>query len=132
MTDDTPIGTTTLNARGEWVTLVEKRVVTEQVTYYNIITDRHLNCFAGNILTSCRLNNIYPIRDLKFVKDNRVLTPYTAFAELPKKWYDGLRLAEQPEDINRKGDVVFAKSLIDYVKRLIVSAKEPVQSVMAA
>ena len=132
MTDDTPTGTTTLNARGEWVTLVEQRVVTEQVTYYNIITDRHLNCFAGNILTSCRLNNIYPIRDLKFVKDNRVLTPYTAFAELPKKWYDGLRLAEQPKEINRGNDVHHTDTLTEYVQRLIVSAKEPEQSVLAA
>ncbi|MBQ7413611.1 MAG: hypothetical protein IJV07_05015, partial [Alphaproteobacteria bacterium] len=133
MTDDTPIGTTTLNARGEWVTLVEQRVVEEEVTYYNIITEHHINCFAGNILTSCRLNNIYPIRDLKFVKDNRVLTPYTAFAELPKKWYDGLRLAEQPEEINRgKNDSIRGKNLIEYVQRLIERTQEPEQSVLAA
>ena len=123
MTDETPIGTHTLNAKGEWVTLEEKKVIQEEVTYYNIITDYHLNCFTGNILTSCRLNNLYPIKDMKFVKDERELVPYLEYAELPRKWYDGLRLAEQPREVNRGNDIVRENTLTEYVQRLIRMAQ---------
>ena len=120
MTDETPIGTHTLNAKGEWVTLVEKRVVQEEVVYYNIITDYHMNCFAGNVLTSCRFNNLYPIQDLKFVKDNRELVPYSEYAELPRKWYDGLRLAEQPREVNRGNDDCHANSIVEHVQNVYI------------
>lgn len=124
MTDETPVGTTTFNAKGEYVTLVEKTVVEEDVVFYNIITDYHMNLFADNILTSCRLNNIYPIQDMKFVKDNRELVSYNVYAALDKKWYDGLRLAEQPLDINRdNADNHGDKSVIEYVQRLIRKAQ---------
>ncbi len=124
MSDETPIGTTTFNAKGEYVTLVEKKVVEEDVVFYNIITDYHMNLFADNILTSCRLNNIYPIQDMKFVKDNRALVSYDVYASLDKKWYDGLRLAEQPLDINRdNADNHGDKSVIEYVQRLIRMAQ---------
>jgi hypothetical protein len=120
MTDETPIGTHTLNAKGEWVTLVEKKVVEEEVTYYNIITDYHMNCFAGNVLTSCRFNNLYPIQDLKFVKDERELVPYLEYAELPRKWYDGLRLAEQPREVNRGNDDCHANSIVEHVQNVYI------------
>ena len=52
----------------------EKRSQLHQLKHlYNIITKQHLNCFANGILTSCRLNNMYPIENMKFVKDNRKL-----------------------------------------------------------
>ena len=68
MTDETPVGTNTFNLKGEEVTLTNKKVVHESVEYYNIITKKHFNMFANNILTSGRFNNIYPIFDMKFVK----------------------------------------------------------------
>ena len=120
MTDDTPLGTHTLNAKGEIVTVVEKKVIKERVTYYNLITEYHINCFASNICTSCRLNNIYPIKDLKFVKDNREPVPFSAFSRIEKRWYDGLRLSEQPVEINRGNVVNFGdKTVEDYVLRLM-------------
>ena len=39
MTDETPIGTTTLNDKGEKVKLVSKEIIEEKVTYYNLITN---------------------------------------------------------------------------------------------
>lgn len=124
MSDETPIGTTTLNARGEFVKLVEKSVVEEEVVYYNVITNYHINCFSGNILTSCRLNNLYPIQGLKFVKDERKLVPYEYYNTLDKKYYDGLRLGEQPLDVNRGNDYDYHdQSLVDYVNRLIRKAQ---------
>jgi len=94
MTDDTPIGTTTFNISGEEVRLVDKRVVHESVNYYNVITHGHMNLFADGILTSCRYNNIYPIADMKFVKDDRELITRSAYG-VEDRYYDGLRLAEQ-------------------------------------
>ncbi len=120
MTEDTPLGTHTLNAKGEWVTLVEKKVVEEEVVFYNIITYYHMNCFAGNVLTSCRFSNLYPIKDMKYVKDNRPLVPYSEYAVLEKKWYDGLRLAEQPLDVNRGNDVHHGASVIEHIQRVYI------------
>ena len=120
MTEDTPIGTKTFNAAGKQVTLVSKQIVKEEVKYYNIITKQHLNCFGNGILTSCRLNNMYPIENMKFVKDDRKLLTYTNFPLVPKEWVDGLRLMEQPVDINRDGAVNFNDSSVqDYVLRLM-------------
>lgn len=94
MTEDTPLGTTTFNVHGREVRLTGKRVVIEQVNYYNVITYRHMNLFADGILTSCRYNNIYPIVDMKFVKDDRVLVPQEQYG-LEDRYYEGMRLAEQ-------------------------------------
>ncbi|MCL4528127.1 MAG: Hint domain-containing protein [Chloroflexi bacterium] len=108
MTEDTPVGTTTFNVRGGEVRLASKRVVNERVNYYNVITRRHMNLFANGILTSCRYNNIYPIVDMKFVKDDRTLVPQEQYG-VDDKYYEGLRLAEQ---------TIPAADTIAYVNRL--------------
>ena len=118
MTDDTPLGTTTFNDKGEYITLISKEIINREVVYYNVITDYHMNLFAGTILTSCRLSNIYPIEKMKYQKDNRELHDASMFNELDDKWVSGLRLLEQPLEINRDNSVVFENSLVDYVKRL--------------
>ena len=98
MTDDTPVGTTTFNAGGREVTLVSKEIVKEMVEFYNVITYYHINLFANGILTSCRYNNIYPIVDMRFVKDDRDMIAREKF-EAEDRWYYGLRLAEQTFDV---------------------------------
>ena len=92
MTEDTPIGTTTCNQFGRPVTLVAKEVVEEPTTSHNVITDYHMNLFADGILTSNRYNNLYPIAEMKFVKDRRSLR---TVADMPERFHHGLRLAEQ-------------------------------------
>lgn len=94
MTEDTPIGTTTFNVKGEEVRLVNKYVVKALVDYYNVITYKHMNLFGNGILTSIGYNNLYPIEDMKFVKDDRALIPMEEYG-LEEKYYEGLRLAEQ-------------------------------------
>jgi len=118
MTNDTPLGTTTFNDKGEFISLVSKEVVKGKVNYYNIITDYHLNLFASTILTSCRLSNLYPIESMKYQKDNRELHKPEIFNEINPKWISRLRLLEQPLDINRDGAVKHDNTLVDYVKRL--------------
>jgi len=109
MTDDTPLGSTSFSASGEEVTLVSKEVIHEEVQYYNVITDSHFNLFANGILTSCRLNNLYPIENMKFVKSTRQDRPRKEFSEISDRFYYGLRLWEQTTD---------AGELYSYVYRL--------------
>ena len=95
---ETPVGTTTFNERGEEVTLLSKERVTAPTRYYNVWTQYHLNLFADGILTSNRFNNIYPIVDMKFVKDNRVLRDLEEFTGIDEKYIKGLRLQEQSQE----------------------------------
>ena len=125
MTDETPIGTTTYTADGKEVKLVSKEVVSvPEVEYVNIITKYHINVFANNILTSCRFSNLYPIKDMKYVKDNREIADKSEFSNIPEEYVEGLRLVEQPRNVNNGNDVVFADTLEEHVQNLIDSAKE--------
>lgn len=74
----------------------------ELCEYYNIVSKHHINLYANDILTSCRYNNIYPIRGMRFVKEPREVIPFEAY-DVPREWYDGMRLGEQTipiEDTN--------------------------------
>lgn len=118
MTADTPVGTTTVKADGTEVTVVDKRIVYAAVNYYNVVTDGgHMNLYANNILTSLRYNNIYPIANMQFNKDARVVRDRTEFTGIADRWIDGLRLPEQTTDI---------KDIKKYVARLEANeAREP-------
>ena len=89
--------------------------IEETVEFYNIITERHMNLFAENMLTSCRLNNLYPIQDMKFVKDDKLTIPIECYSPVTQKYYDSLRLGER--DIS---DVEWINS---YVERIDSIAK---------
>lgn len=96
MNDDAVINETiTFKENGENITLISKEIVKETAKFYNIITDKHLNMFANGILTSCRLNNIYPIADMKFIKHEKELKKIEEFENISDIVFDGLRLAEQ-------------------------------------
>jgi hypothetical protein len=99
MTDATPVGTVTVNEHGQEITLTNKQVIVDTIEYYNVITDHHMNLFSDTVLTSCRFNNIYPITDMKFVKDGRTLRTRAEFENIPDRFFYGLRLAEQTTDI---------------------------------
>ena len=95
MTSDTPIGTITFNVKGEEIILIKKSVVMEEVKYYNVITDYHMNLFGNGILTSIGYNNLYPIQNMKFIKDTRKEIAMSEYVGIPTKYYRGLRLSEQ-------------------------------------
>ena len=93
------------------VRIVSCERVDESVEFYNIITENHMNLYAEGVLTSTRLNNLYPIRDMRFVKDVRTVMPIEAFPAVPSEYYYGLRLGERKaEDIDW---------LLPYVHRLL-------------
>jgi hypothetical protein len=99
MTAATPVGTVTVNEHGQEITLTNKQMIRDTIEYYNVITDYHMNLFSDSVLTSCRFNNIYPITDMKFVKDSRTLRTRAEFENVPDRFFHGLRLAEQTTDI---------------------------------
>ena len=105
MTDDTPIGTTTLNANGEYVTLTKKEIIEEPIKYYNIMTNYHINLFANDILTSSRLSNIYPIKDLKYIYKQKRNNGYN-LSIYEKSLVKGLRLNEQESEEIRLNEYV--------------------------
>ena len=125
MTDDTPIGTTTFTDNGTETKLISKEIVNESVAYYNVITDYHMNLFANGILTSCRFSNLYNIKNMKYVKDNRKLIPKEEYPNVPDKYYHGLRLAEQPKEANRGNDVHHAKSIEEHIQNVYIANAKP-------
>ena len=71
-------------------------IIEDNVEFYNIITDYHMNCFANKVLTSTGFSNIYPIENMKYiVNTNREIIPIEAFANCPEEYYYGMRLGEQ-------------------------------------
>lgn len=99
--------------------------VEEVCEYYNIITNYHMNCFANGILSSCRYNNLYPMKDMRFVKDDRLSKQprWKVYAEKFRQhpvlgtYLDGLRLYEQ-EDISIEDTVKYVNNLELLKKRL--------------
>lgn len=97
---DSPFGTRTFTEDNRNPHLVSKEVVEAKTTFCNIITGQHINVFANGILTSTGLNHLYPIRDMKFIKEPRMLRS-NEFG-VSDEMYHGLRLAEQVEDVAEK------------------------------
>ena len=112
MSDDTPVGTVTVNEHGQEITLVKRELIWDTIEHYNIITNHHINLFADSVLTSCRFNNIYPITDMKFVKDVVLNRNLSEFAKIESRFVSGLRLQEQS----------FELAMIEgYVNRLLAT-----------
>lgn len=122
MTDETPLHMVTINDKGEYVLLIDKYQLPSDTEFYNIVTDYHMNVFAGHILTSCRLSNIYPIVNLKYVPDGRPQRDPAEFADLPQEYVSGLRLLEQP-DLTPQAHDPCPCTLKHYVYRLICMAQ---------
>ncbi len=113
-TDETPIGTMTYNDQGETIYVVGSELIDKEVTFHNVITNRHINVFANTILTSSGLNNIYPIVNLQYVKEDRQLRSKNEFDNISDELFCGLRLSEQPEsypDLKNKINNMILKQL---------------------
>ena len=116
MSEETPIGTRSFSLDGDLVFLRSRKIINEPIDYYNIISVFHMNIFANGILTSCRYNNIYPIRDMKFVKDlnRKKLTISDYPSGISIRYFSGLRLSEQEINPN---------DTIEYIDRLVLLKK---------
>jgi hypothetical protein len=117
------VGKTTYTQNGE-SKVISCELIQEECVYYNIITEKHINLFANNILTSCRYNNIYPIENMKFIKDNRLNRApkwklYEQFRDYKclYRYIDGLRLYEQL-DIPLEETIKYCENLERLRKKL--------------
>ena len=90
------VGMTTYNDKGEFVKITKIEFINEKIEFMNIITGEHFNCFANGILTSCKLSNMYPIKNMKYDKANKTLNTRDMFGDISDFYYKALRLAEQP------------------------------------
>lgn len=61
-------------------------IVNEQVTYYNLITDKHYNCFAEGVLTGQMLNNIYRIEGMTYDTSERLISEQEETEKWEKIW----------------------------------------------
>jgi len=112
ITDDTPVGTVTVNEQGQEITIVSKELVKDVVDYYNIWTQYHLNAYANGVLTGNRYCNIYPVIDMKYVKDDRAPRSVEEFAGIDSKYISGMRLPEQTFDL------AFIQTMVDRIESL--------------
>ena len=79
----------------EMPTIVSCEKINEKVKYYNFL-NTHLNCFANGVMAGCRFSNIYPIENMKYVKNEIRNNSLEDFKDISQKYIDGLRLKEQP------------------------------------
>ena len=89
------IGKTVVNDKGEDVKITNVEFVDKSVEYYNIVTSRHFNCYTNGYLTSTTLSNIYPVQDMKYVKDGRTEIKIGGLDAYEQMMYDGLRMGER-------------------------------------
>ena len=107
--------------------IIDNNLISIELEVYNVLTEYHFNVFADGVLTSSRFNNIYPIKDYKFIKDDRALVPYDEFDGIPYDWYENFRLSEQPVDINRDGADAIGQTVAEHIKVCMGNNKRPVE-----
>ena len=95
----------TVKQDGSTPYIVKCEKIYKEVKYYNFATDRALNNYANGVLCGCRFSNVYPIENMKYVKDDRKLATREEYKEIPDKLFYGLRLAEQ-QNLNDSPDNV--------------------------
>ena len=115
--DETPIGTTVFMEDGTTAKLIERKEIEDETNVYNILTKEHINLFAEGILTSLRFNDIYQIKDMKFVKDNRELNKRENYPNIPDEYFYGLRLAEQKNTIIDSGKTWWEERVNDLINK---------------
>ena len=112
---DFEVGDQFMNEKGEYITLTKIEDSYRTEVPYAIATNYHINCFTGGVVGSLGYNNLYPIKDRKFVKDDRKLRPFEEF-DIPREFYDGFRVAE----INDRTAAKINKSVNEYfVKNML-------------
>ena len=117
LSDETFIGMHTINSNGNKIKLLSKEIINEKGYAYNIISEEHINVFANNLLTSQGSNNIYEIKDMKFVKNDRERFDDKDLKGIDKKYVSGLRLGEWITD-EKGSKKETLKDMKEYIKSL--------------
>lgn len=72
---------------GNMTTIVSCEIVEEQVKYYNLTTEKYLDCFAEGVLTGSRLNNMYHIgTNMQYDSDERLISEKEEAQRWATRW----------------------------------------------
>ena len=116
--EETPIGTKTINRDGKIITLLSKETVYSPVDVCRVITEKHFNLYTNGILTSIAVNNMYPIQDMKFVKEDRNEI-HRDELNVDDYVFEALRYGEIPSDL--RGNLESTKSFLEYCSKQLSS-----------
>ena len=120
-----PIGSRVLKNDGTVVTVVSKKTITKEISYTNIITKKHLNCYVNGILTSTAFNNMYQIKDMKYVKDGRHCENKSLLEGIDEEIIKDFRLEEIPDKVLMTSPLHVAgcKTMKDYIDTKLANMK---------
>ena len=68
------VGDEVYKQTGEIVRVVSCVSVNKDVKYYNLTTEKYYDCFANGVLTGSRLNNMYPISEMRYISNERLIS----------------------------------------------------------
>lgn len=114
--EETPIGMRTINKDGKIIRLVSKETIYDNVISCCVVTEKCFNFYANGILTSVTLSNLYPISDMKYVKEEHDTFSFDEL-EIDKVYYDKLRFSELAKDFLRN-ETDTKKFIHRYVNRM--------------
>ena len=109
------IGSHVFNSKGQLVELVSWKIIEDEIDYYNVITNHHMNIFTNGILTSCVFSNINSVKDLKYINDSKEVLTDEDLKGIDKKYIEGLRLNEVPNNFrgNKEETIKYVRKYID-------------------
>ena len=117
--EETPIGTKTINSKGEIIELLSKEEVHSPVTVCTVVTRKNLNIYTNGILTSITaMSNLYPIQNMKYIKEERN-DIFESDLGVDEYVFKELRFNEVPK--NLKGDIEKTKYYLKQVADVAIS-----------
>ena len=75
-------------------TIVNIETVEEPVDFCNAISSNNMNIVTQGFLSSCGFNNLYPIENMRYIKQPRQYRSIDVYGKIPQSWYQTLRLNE--------------------------------------
>lgn len=99
---DELVGHNVFKLDGKAVRCVSLTPVNEEVNMYNLMTEKHINCFANGILAGCSLNkNLYKIENMKFITNRlKKLHDFKEFnGKVPEWWFKAARYSESSHEL---------------------------------
>ena len=121
-TNNIKVGFKTINSKGKVLTLTDIKHYKEDSVVCNVITQKHINLFVNGILTSRGSNNLYEIKNMKFVKEGRETISRSDLEEVSDEYYENLRLSER--SINMYGSKEETINHINHLVKELIKTKK--------
>ena len=120
-----PVGSRVLKNDGTIVTVVNKKEIQKEISYTNIITKKHLNCYVNGILTSTPFNNVHKIENMKFVETDKHCENKALLDGIDEEIIKDFRLEEMPDKVLMTSPLHVAgcKTMKDYIDDKLANMK---------